>query len=85
MEKSRPSSLSAFRRKERRKAGKRKYRKLKLKALDKKKLKELTSRGRESVRVLKRAQVLQILNKGDSMKEVVLLHMIQVVMGIMEI
>lgn len=70
MGKSEPSSLSAFRRKERRKEGKRKYRELKLKAGDKKKLKELMSRGRESVRVLKRAQILGNVDKGETMKEV---------------
>jgi len=40
--------------------------KVKLKAGEKKQLRELLSRGRESVRVVKRARVLQILGEGKS-------------------
>ncbi len=40
--------------------------KVKLKTRDKKKLKDLMSRGRESVRVVKRARVLQVLGAGKS-------------------
>jgi hypothetical protein len=38
--------------------------KVKLKRADKKMLNELMSRGRESVRAIKRARVLQVLGKG---------------------
>jgi transposase len=40
--------------------------KVKLKKSEKKELKELMSRGRESVRVIKRARVLQVLGEGKS-------------------
>lgn len=47
---------------------KKQYRKLrvKLKAREKQKIKELLSKGRDSVRVLKRARILQILDGGKS-------------------
>ena len=66
MRKQKPSSRSARRRSSGRKAGRPLERKVKLKAGDKKKLKDLMSRGRESVRVVKRARVLQILGEGKS-------------------
>jgi len=44
--------------------------KVKLKSGDKKKLKDLMSRGRESVRVIKRARVLQVMNEGKSAEKV---------------
>lgn len=43
---------------------------LRLKRQDKKKLKKLMKRGWESVRVFKRAQVLQLLHAGESAAEV---------------
>ena len=61
-----PSSHSAFRRLKGRRRGRPLELKIKLKPRDGKKLKALMSRGRESVRVLKRARVLQILGEGKS-------------------
>ena len=66
MRKQKPSSRSAFCRPSGRKAGRPLERKVKLKPGDKKKLKDLMSRGRESVRVVKRARVLQVLGEGKS-------------------
>ena len=61
-----PSSRLAFSRSSGRKAGRPLELKVKLKPSDKKKLKELMSRGRESVRVVKRARVLQVMGEGKS-------------------
>jgi transposase len=61
-----PSSRSAFLRSRGRKAGRPLELKVKLKPTDRKKLKELMSRGRESVRVVKRARVLQVMGEGKS-------------------
>jgi transposase len=61
-----PSSRSAFSRSSGRKAGRPLELKVKLKPLDRKKLKEMMSRGRESVRVVKRARVLQVMGEGKS-------------------
>ena len=61
-----PSSHSAFSRWRGRKAGRPLELKVKLKARDKKKINELMSRGRESVRVVKRARVLQVMGEGKS-------------------
>ena len=66
MRKKKPSSRSARRYWSGRKVGRPLERKVRLKAGDKKKLKDLMSRGRESVRVVKRARVLQILGEGKS-------------------
>ena len=66
MRKQKTSSGSAFRRPGRRKAGRPLEWEVKLKPGDKKKLKDLMSRGRESVRVVKRARVLQVLGTGKS-------------------
>ena len=66
MRKQKPSSRSALCRPSGRKAGRPLERTVKLKPGDKKKLKDLMSRGRESVRVVKRARVLQVLGKGSS-------------------
>ena len=66
MRKQKPSPRSAFSRSGRRKAGRPLEWKVKLKPGDKKKLKALMSRGRESVRVVKRARVLQVLGAGKS-------------------
>ena len=72
MRQKQPSSRSAFCLPKGRKKAKRRYRKmrLKLKAREKKQLEGLMSKGRESVRVLKRAQVLQALSKGKSPEQV---------------
>ena len=66
MRKQKPSSRSAFCRPSGRKRGRPLELKVKLKRGEKKKLKELMSRGRESVRVIKRTRVLQILGEGKS-------------------
>ena len=66
MQKQKPSSRSARRRLSGRKAGRPLKWKVKLKPRDKKKLKDLMSRGIESVRVIKRARVLQVLGSGKS-------------------
>lgn len=66
MRKQKPSLRSAFLRLSGRKAGRPLELKVKLKRGDKNKLRELMSRGRESVRVVKRARVLQILGNGKS-------------------
>jgi transposase len=66
MRKQKPSSRSAFSVSSGRKAGRPAKWKLKLKAADRKALKNLMSRGRESVRVIKRARVLQLLGEGKS-------------------
>jgi transposase len=66
MRKQKPSSRSARRYSSGRKAGRPLEWEVKLKAGDKKKLKDLMSRGRESVRVVKRARILQILGEGKS-------------------
>ena len=66
MRKQKPSSRSARRYSSGRKAGRPLEWKVKLKPGDKKKLKDLMSRGRESVRVVKRARVLQVLGEGKS-------------------
>lgn len=66
MRKQKPSSRSTLLRPGGRKAGRPLEWKVKLKPGDKKKLKDLMSRGRESVRVVKRARVLQVLGEGKS-------------------
>ena len=66
MRKQKPSSRSVYLRSSGRKAGRPLEWKVKLTPGDKKKLKDLMSRGRESVRVIKRARVLQVLGSGKS-------------------
>ena len=66
MRNGKPSSRSAFVRESGRKRGRPLKLKVKLKASERKKLAALLSRGRESVRVVKRAQVLEILGEGKS-------------------
>jgi transposase len=66
MRKQKPSSRSARLRSGGRKAGRPLERRVELKAGDKVKLKDLMSRGKESVRVIKRARVLQVLGEGKS-------------------
>ena len=66
MRKQKPSSRSAHHRWSGRKAGRPLKCKIRLKPSEKKKLKDLMSRGRESVRVIKRARVLQVLGAGKS-------------------
>ena len=66
MRKQKPSSRSVLLRPSGRKGGRPLELKVKLKAGEKKQLRELLSRGRESVRVIKRARVLQILGEGKS-------------------
>lgn len=66
MREQKPSSRSALRFPGGRKAGRPLERKVELKPGDSEKLKALMSRGRESVRVIKRARVLQVLGEGKS-------------------
>ena len=66
MARKKPSSRSALRRAKGRKRGRPLELKVRLKIAEKKKLAALMSRGRESVRVIKRARVLQILGEGKS-------------------
>jgi putative transposase len=66
MRKQKPSSRSVFVRPSERKVGRPLERKVKLKADEKKQLAELLSRGRESVRVIKRAMLLRIMDGGKS-------------------
>ena len=66
MRKQKPSPRSAFVRPSGRKVGRPLKWKVKLKADEKKQLAEMLSRGRESVRVIKRARILQILGEGKS-------------------
>jgi len=66
MAQKKPSSRSAFRCAKGRKRGRPLKLKVRLKPAERKKLKDLMSRGRESVRVVKRARVLQILGEGKS-------------------
>ena len=66
MRKQKPSSRSALLRRSGRKAGRPLEWKVKLKPGDERALKDLMSRGRESVRVVKRARVLQVLGAGKS-------------------
>ena len=61
-----PRSRQGFRRIQGRKRGRPLELIVKIKSADKKKLKELLSRGRESVRVIKRALVLQAQEEGKS-------------------
>ena len=66
MARKKPSSRSAFSRSSGRKVGRPLKLRVKLKARDRKKVKELMSRGWESVRVVKRARVLQVMDQGKS-------------------
>jgi len=66
MRKQKPSSRSALFQPSGRKAGRPLEWKVKLKTGDEEKLKALMSRGKESVRVIKRARVLQVLGEGKS-------------------
>lgn len=66
MRKQKPSSRSALLHSSGRKAGRPLKRKVQLKAGEKEQLEEMLRRGRESVRVIKRARILQILGEGGS-------------------
>lgn len=70
MRKRKPPRRSAFRRTGgSKKPGRPREVKVKLKARDRARLKEIRSRGRESVRVLKRARVLELMDQGRSAEE----------------
>ena len=69
MRKQKTSSRSAFVRSRGRKAGRPRELKVKLKLRERKELQGMMSRGRESVRVLKRARILQLLDQGSSPEE----------------
>jgi len=69
MRKRKPSRRPAFSRSGKRKAGRPRKLKVKLKSAERRRLKELTRKGRESVRVLKRAQALLLMDRGRSPEE----------------
>ena len=70
MRKSKPSRRPAFSGSgRRRKAGRPRKMQVRLKAAERRRLQEVTRKGRESVRVLKRAQALLLMDEGRSPEE----------------